>query len=305
MALCQDNLNEIISHLARKELYHFSLTCSFYHDLINFKQIIIDTIHQRLKDVFEQDYKKFVELMIANNGFIAGSLIIQAILNEHWLKSDIDIFVPVNVLREEYFAGNIYTFNPLEDFLYGLQYQGYEEISNYMGKNEIKTHNDIYRVRSYVKLDKPKIQIISVTGNYNFINEWTDFEICKNSYNYQNLMIKNIISILNKTFTFHCTNLLEQSIRRYHKYTKRGFNITKIHYNELKMYDQYHTKIITETMVSDNIKQFVDVKIKHKKCNDYTDCIKKECIIGFYDTCDHKHGIICYYNKNKNYITLT
>lgn len=184
--------------------------------------MVIKNIHQRLQPIFENDYEEFSKIMITNNAFIAGSLILQCILNEDWSSDkntdiDIDIFNPVTSLHAQVFQdGETYTFTPLEDFLYKIGYDGSEDLQSYRfsryGKHDVKTHPHIYRVRTYTKINKPKIQIISLSdylNAYHFINEWTDFEFCKNLYIYDSkLIIKNINAIFNKTCPFNCNTLL-------------------------------------------------------------------------------------------------
>ena len=188
-------------------------------------------------------------ILILKDSFIAGSFILQCILNEYW-ESDIDIFVPYRDLREHAFGDAVYTFTPIEDFLYNIGYDGHEDIPIYVGKDEIKTHDYIKRVRNDTKINKPLIQIISIDTDQSdeFINQWTDFDICKNLYINGKLIIGHISSILNKTCDFNCTCLLEQSITRYHKYQKRGFNIIKSKLNKFMTYDQYNHKIITSDL---------------------------------------------------------
>ena len=53
MSLCLDNIKDILRHLSRKDLYYLSLTSTFYHQLIQFNKIIIDTIKVRLSDIWE------------------------------------------------------------------------------------------------------------------------------------------------------------------------------------------------------------------------------------------------------------
>lgn len=304
MSLCCDNIVEICSHLERKDLYHLSLTSYRYCNLINFKQIIINTIKTRLQKIFENDYKDFITILNRVGGFIAGSFILQCILNEYW-ESDIDIFVPLQNLRKQGFDdGNMVT--PLEYFLYEKNYDGNEDIQRYQGKDEVKIHKQIKRVRNYTKANKPVIQIISFDSNinyYKFISTWTDFDICKNLYSNGKLIINNINNIFNKSCQFNCTCLLEQSIFRYHKYHNRGFNITKIKYNELIKYDQYKNKIITNNLnnIPNTIKRYVDIKVKKVRPVNTIQCNRSECIIAFYDhEYTHSH---CVANQ-KNYIIL-
>lgn len=76
MSLSLDNIIEIIHRLGRKELYHLSQTSTFYHNLIKFDKVIINTIHCRLRDILKEYYEPFLKLMIINNAFISGSFLI-------------------------------------------------------------------------------------------------------------------------------------------------------------------------------------------------------------------------------------
>lgn len=326
--LCLDNINDIIKKLSRKDLYTLSNVSIFYYKLINFKQLIIDTIHIRLKFLLKEHYEPFLKIMKHNGAFISGSFIIQCILNEYW-DSDIDVFCPSigNVNRIHKFDDESdesdeseendrkkYTFNEIEDYLFNeMEYDGSSECILYRwDTNDIKTHPQIRNVRTYTKENKCDIQIISINLSknisdcYSFIENRFDFDICKNIYD-GDLIIKNIENILNKTTNFNATTSLTDSIGRYHKYVLRGFNFenkTTIKYTDLVNSDQYLTRVYSYNIneVHESIKNFIlveDVSQSTKMGKYIFKC--ENCIITFCDSfsnsiCRHSH----FHNYHKN-----
>lgn len=320
MSLCIDNLKEIIYYLDRKDLYYLSLTSKFYNELIQFKQLIINTIHNRLKLILNEHYEEFMNKMIDNGAFISGSFIIQCILNEYWSHSgtDLDIYVPSinNNVREHTFDEDdeddnedkkIYYYNEVEDFVFNIGYH----IKSGPGPNKMYTINKfdkdlpyITNVRTYSQENNLDIQVISLNINkdlnhyHDFLNGF-DFDICKNLYCPTNntLIINNIDNILNKTTTFNATSMLKLSIARYHNYITRGFdfiNKSIITYNDIKHTDVCEMQVDTRNdQIPDTIKNFINVNHGYiRPClRLYQEkCIKNQCVICFIDPyIKHKH----------------
>lgn len=101
--MCRDTINIIIHNLARKELYYLSLTSKFYHELIQFKKLILNTIQKRLQYELGDE---FIKIMHRHKAFVSGSFIVQCILDQY-SNTTIDIYVP--------HIGN--DFNELENYL--------------------------------------------------------------------------------------------------------------------------------------------------------------------------------------------
>lgn len=223
MSLYLDNINEIIRYLDRKELYYLSQTSTFFHKLVQFDQVIINSIHNKLKNILNEHYDHFMELMIDNNAFISGSFIIQCILNEDWSnfsgKTDIDVYVPYykNNTRVLTFAdGTMYYYNTLEDYIFSIMrhdlYTDDSPCKRYTMRKNDKDLPTITNVRSYDNPNGVNIQIISISrDDMNFADHHFDFNICKNMYYPgKKLYIYDMDNILNKVATFYATfNLRE------------------------------------------------------------------------------------------------
>ena len=319
--LCFDIKNEIMNKLARRELYYLSITSKSYHKIIDFTQIIINSIIGRLRMELDEHYDHFILLMSKNGAFLSGSFIIQCILDEYW-ESDIDIFCPhignkvTNLYNEpiELERNSNYYTNELEDYLYyNMGYKGHIEAYKYHQLNKHHPINyKIIHVRDYFKPDNDKsiIQMISlniekeIKQYYDFIEKRFDFDICKNMYNGQ-LYINNIEGILTKVTRFKCTTRLEQSIERYHKYVERGFvfdNDNTLTYNDLRDADYckqriFATEIPDRPLAPESLLNFIKVKpISHNRSiydGKYplkAKCYKPQCLIHFRDkTIKHKH----------------
>lgn len=244
-----------------------------------------------------------MEIMINHGAFISGSFIIQCILDENWSDvhkdTDIDIYVPLNEVKEHVFAdGTIVYFNKLEDYLYDEM--GYDNqlvlpckrYTRYKNDKELPTMNNI---RTYSRFGN-NIQIISLnTDNsydYNHFVDLFDFDICKNIY-YPNkkLYVSCIDNIMNRQAHFDVTWNLRLSIKRYYKYTKYGFNIKKdvIPWNELNDGTvHFYARNIYD--LPSHIKNKLNIKIARNIKLHREECIQEECFLYFIDpTIKHQH----------------
>lgn len=136
---------------------------------------------------------------------------------------------------------------------------------------EYKDHVDpIYKTSSYtlsfiqkvyifmmMVYDKKIIHMTTLDVDKDNIDEYyhimcncVDFDICKNIYYDGKLIIKNIEDILNKKITFQCNTLLEESIKRYPKYTARGFTFEndQLKYEDLKDADHCTQQVFTDDL---------------------------------------------------------
>jgi hypothetical protein len=231
------HIYNIFNKLSPLNLYNLRQTNKLFFDMIDInimKQSIIQQINERLFLIFGDKLNVFKQLMSDTKSVISGSFIIQCILNENW-HSDIDIFFPtINNVESKCEGGN--PAYAIENFLYydmKLQWNDGEDPNSY--KDEVdKTL--INFVRSY-QLLKPKniIQVIQVNidNNYvrqkQYIHDTFDFDICKNIYfiddKRDNLSILKLTNILNKIGEFNVSKTTGSSIKRYHKYINRGFNL--------------------------------------------------------------------------------
>jgi hypothetical protein len=81
----------IIDLLDESDVYNLNTIFNFSND--GPTNQYIDTIVDRLKSIFGSDYQKFKKSMQFSEAAISGSFIIQCILGETWVDTDIDIYV--------------------------------------------------------------------------------------------------------------------------------------------------------------------------------------------------------------------
>lgn len=307
MSLYLDNITEIISYLGRKELYYLSQTSTFYYQLIRYDQLIINTIHKRLKTILNEHYETFMQLMIDNNAFISGSFIIQCILNEDWSNisntTDIDIYVPYNdnnVRGHIFENGTQYYYNTLEDYIFSIM-DLYEDNNKAIKRYTIRKNDrdlpTITNVRSYDNPEGAHLQVISIDKDDGHFYDAFDFDVCKNMYYPgKKLFIYNMDNVLNKVTTFNATFNLRLSIARYYKYINYGFTFTKqdISYKNLQHADNCDIMIQAEDInnVPEHIKKIIPIRKQKKKYDNYDECIQNECFLHFIDpTIKHLHKI--------------
>ena len=191
--------------------------------------------------------------MIETGSIITGSFILQKILGERWDKTDIDIFVPAKLLydyelneevtfyNEKYKFGLEYT--SLHKFLYKnidkmevsfrrnreYRYGAYQTHSQY--KDELG-ENVILRVNRYIIGGKwfevVEINEDSMKNHKEFIEDHSDFDICKNYFRYDKngqieFYIYDLKTILQKKAIFNYVNDFKKSLQRCKKYIARGF----------------------------------------------------------------------------------
>lgn len=86
----------IVPYLSLKDLSTLKETCSYYYHNISqkdYEKSVLNLVIGRLKKIFGDKYDEFKKQMEINEGVIAGSFIVQCILEENW-ETDIDIFIP-------------------------------------------------------------------------------------------------------------------------------------------------------------------------------------------------------------------
>lgn len=206
----------------------------------------LQIIHQRLLMIFEETDKlsEIKAIMQSTGACIAGSFVTSSVLNEDW-GGDIDFFCPAT---KEDFTDESYDFKrnhignkiyddapvtPLEMHLrktFDYQVTDYE---HYAGCSDsikvVRTYRDGYHGTT-------PLQAILVNTRKNTLHDWIfrnfDFSICKAIYyvdrqGRDRLKFANLDEIIDKHCSFEYTNRLLTSITRYHKYTARGFTISK------------------------------------------------------------------------------
>lgn len=155
----------------------------------------------------------FNNILNFKNVYISGSFILQCILDERYIFSDIDIYTNniqiINLLNTKDIQNIICDYNPARVY-------------------------DIYLNDTNI-VDKLQIIYIETKNIYKSINKYFDFDFLKNIYNYKKkkLFIFNIESVMDKISNIYDVNLfknkeyykIKNKIKRIGKYEGRGFNI--------------------------------------------------------------------------------
>ncbi len=236
-------------------------------------------IKTRLQRFLGDKYEQFMEIMNRTGCVIAGSFVLQCLLNEDW-ESDIDIFVPI----EEKILERTDCYNPvseIETFLFQNykmdNYHAAERYGHDIHENKIKW------IRTFERKNNHNFQVVLVevkTGNIkDFIHENFDFDIVKNVFQEEILHIFDYEQVFSKKVEFKVGRRLGSSILRTEKYEKRGFT--------------FFNKQMSEKRICELV-EHQDYGIVSGDCgNMYTNFLKcgKECLIKFCfgDTVKHLH----------------
>jgi len=252
--LCYHHLPEITTYLDHGNTNKISLAYECGDDDLikycNLKSDFHSKIITRLELLGLADAAQFIEIIKNTGGCIAGSLILQLLLNEYWPTSDIDIYTQdVKNLSAE-----IFKLYPL-DGVKIISRQGYAGtvLVNTGGRaipRPLYEYRDpkpinIGKVFDFNYSDKLKIQIIEMNDNttdfnnhmLNYIKRTYDFDFCKNMYNGNELYIIKPQSIINKVTDLNNLECPSCDLSRIIKYTNRGFTINNV--------DKYCSKLLS------------------------------------------------------------
>jgi len=219
-----DILSEVLNNLAPVDIYKLSLTSKYYYKHIEVNKYIIKEIDIRLQNIFGDKVNHFKELLISLNAIISGSFIIQCILGEIWIRSDVDIFIPKTVdLKLDEFLLNIGCIQKYDN--YNVKYLLFCEAVNY----KMKSGQHI----QLIKLHENNVK--------QYMNKTFDFDICKNIYNGKSVQINNMYNITHKIIDLKDVIMTDNIGERLEKYHQRGFNIINKHFMNLNDTQIYRT----------------------------------------------------------------
>jgi hypothetical protein len=251
------------------------------------KKSTIYEINRRLGKIFGDELYGFKNAMQEANALISGSFIIQCILGEHWPGSDVDVYISERMFHEfftpDYYESliNLSKCNFVSD---ESDYDNSESDDRHKKQNyesddsELSECEDVYdrkNMLQYMKdknycvekihkdyhgnpgtvvdyrINGTKIQFIGESQKNGFVISGYDYNICKNTYKYDdafclkaiasihsafeqnecdvfdscvNLFIYRINDILTKYTNFSVKYDLKRNVKRYLKYRDRGFN---------------------------------------------------------------------------------
>jgi hypothetical protein len=207
--------NEVFKYLKPIDLVILSKVNIFY------KKILNEEINKKfkkwsnLKRYFNNP--EFFTELLSKDCIISGSFLLQFLLNEIYMNSDIDIYLTEesSIFMKEYLLMEGYLFSGKTDF---------GEYIEIMEKND----NEPFIVENYVKYGLPplKIQLIVSKNSLKLIKHF-DFNIVKNYFDGKKMYInKNLINKTEIITKYEYENLSNLQKRRIKKYKKRGFNFT-------------------------------------------------------------------------------
>lgn len=242
----------------------------------------------------DNDYILFRSCMIVDSAILTGSFILQIMLGEVWVGSDIDFFIggyPINFfVKEHRKTDDLKAFKPIINRFFknhstkitSYQTHGYKHckfmpgkidvINSYPTKFDSETEPNPFTKFQTILLDCTMIpeKVISIIdGDF-------DLDVCKNTFHYTDytetgyeLRIPHIGKVLNKTCNIIGEQWLssERKRNRYAKYEARGFTFPNSQYNRRLIHSIPHS-IVTMTIDSadinknnnDEIKRDIEIK---------------------------------------------
>lgn len=212
---------------------------------------------ERLRQVFGECYKIFMENLVKYNKFISGSFLLQVIYGVTWEGSDIDIYYMSNGRYFSYFVDE-FMYNSKD--IYGMDdigdYESYDFLPVRIRRFEVKDTKHIVDYVEIMEDDKPYTDIINdcvvhipnfkYENVFQFIDDMYDIEICKIIYDGKRLYVKNLSSLFERSskVVLHMNKyirrspwahnaeentpvrLVEKVLKRIDKYKARGFKLT-------------------------------------------------------------------------------
>ncbi len=226
-----------------KILYNLKLTNKWLFKQITFqnlKQVVINNITKKLKQLVKIDYKKFITYIEQNDMSISGSFVLQCILDEYWTESDIDLFVPKEEICCDIMIDNNYF--PVDE-----------------NCNNDYVNTGVTGVKDFRNIDEnyANLQIIFMREDRNvknYVKHFFDLDICKNIYTVKNgkhyLYIDKLINIMNKEISFDFINTSNNFFSRKLKYENRGFTFKN---NLLSNYIIYNNLLLPIVLYDRNL----------------------------------------------------
>jgi hypothetical protein len=231
----------ISKYLTPKDILHLGFADTLLRSKLNLLYIhsqIKKRVFERLRIIFREDYKEFINTMIKTNAIISGSFIIQCVLNEYWDNSDIDIYVSNNnTLQKGKWnwndaGGASNHFNSVSSGNSLVLHRLFSNISKNTYLSDYKTFgNHIEAIVNYELYNDSKIQVINVNTSDDYTlrdhNRNTGFDICKNILRFNKdksmfLEFKNLKDIIYRRSLFSILEI-DDFYYRIEKYSKRGF----------------------------------------------------------------------------------
>lgn len=177
-------------------------------------------IETRLMNALGDNYDAFKKTLIGDKGIITGSIILQAIYNETWKFSDIDIFVPVtekNLSKNGYdtatslFMDKMYPKNKGRTV---TSESGYHLLKKCL--REVR----YYQTQGGMVVNIMHVDLTEDETMEKFIRSSFDFDILKNTYDFTSLNIFDKDGVLSRKTKLSYTTDLKKTLQRYLKYSQ-------------------------------------------------------------------------------------
>lgn len=146
---------DLVTYLSPLSLYNLKLTCKSIFKSITVSHIktsIIYRINMRLSLIFGDKLLEFKKTLNGTKAIISGSFIIQCILSEYWIGSDIDVYFPI-IGNKKYKYSYADPYYEIEKYLYeNMNFrlnESYDAISGYDGFEQTNGKVNIKYVRTY------------------------------------------------------------------------------------------------------------------------------------------------------------
>lgn len=238
-------LNKVLAYTSPKTIFNARLadsTCLNNVDSDLMISIIKERIEKRLRIIFLDQYDNLVQAMSESKSIISGSFIIQCILDERWLDSDIDIYVGVKnhvfsdeknyLIMDKFLTGGINS----KDYLQGV-HNGFVNYTNYFSSGLGHRIRDVRNFLCPNESTELQLVVIQLSEDYSLQDHVfsTGFEACKNYFSFNsdgsiNLVITNLKEIMYRVTTYTILSMSD-FLYRLRKYgLGRGFRF-KSKYN--------------------------------------------------------------------------
>ncbi|AYV81549.1 MAG: hypothetical protein Harvfovirus40_12 [Harvfovirus sp.] len=213
----RDLLFSVSDYLSPVDMYSLNEVFPSKYSSKYCKRNIIRGMNNSLRGVFGENLGAFKEALKACGGVVSGSFILQSILGEKWIGSDLDIFSPKN--------------NDINRFL--LTCYGVAGDDRFFARGYDHLLSEMLRIRDcYINSGAQLVQEIQIKKQagelFPYVLEHFDLDICKSVYGIREdgteyMNINKVDAIMNKTVTFDFKGDISKALSRCDKYRKRGF----------------------------------------------------------------------------------
>lgn len=330
--------NVILKYLDLKDVYKLSLVNRMLHTRMDkkyFYKVMCQRIKTKLVEIMGDKYGDFTNGMRKSKAVLSGSFIHQAILNEQWDNSDIDIYIDekANIDIKLFLRSSSVYADPDDAEMYKHAFGSViVDIQNYYLSNKNELNNCVkqlsvskanlsedellflnsydYRFDDYTEYDNRKkeilarfikVQVVTVSANLKEHIRKTGFDVCKNlvTYNMKGEMVLDLFNyreLIFKRSTFIIQNI-NDFYYRIEKYTNRGFHF-RPKYNRLFYVEYLFLKFSHRHILSTKFNFDEYCRVEDRRCG--INCPIKM----FFPKVRHYHELHASYHGEDTKITI-